>query len=66
MEPFQTHLAPVIIYVDGYADNGIDLQAQFPTAFETKPEDVASYFKGTNDNADIGPWATGQHPEVDR
>jgi hypothetical protein len=50
-EPFQTHLAPVITYADGYANKGIDLaQAQFPAAFETKPEDVTSYVKGTTDN----------------
>ncbi|KAF9528398.1 lipid droplet-associated perilipin protein [Crepidotus variabilis] len=50
-EPIQCKLAPLILRVDGLANNLVDaVQSRYPYPFEAQPEEVATYVRETKDN----------------
>ncbi|KAJ4480380.1 hypothetical protein C8J55DRAFT_512594 [Lentinula edodes] len=54
-EPLQTHLAPLIVRADSYANLAVDVvQKRYPSAFTTTPEDVMGYVQ--NRQKDVGEY----------
>ncbi|KAJ4488345.1 hypothetical protein J3R30DRAFT_3435248 [Lentinula aciculospora] len=52
-EPLQTHLAPLIVRADSYANLAIDaVQKRYPSAFTTTPEDVMGYVQNRQKDVD--------------